>query len=53
MLFLGLQLCVPITSDTSDGSANGTSDTVCDTRAEVVELTLSFLTLALSVLLGA
>jgi hypothetical protein len=53
MPFLGLQLCVPITSDTSDASANGTSDTVCDTSAEVVKLTLSFLTLAFSVLLGA
>lgn len=53
MLLLSLQLRIPITSDTSGGAANSTSDTVCDARAEVVELALGFLGFAFSVLLGA
>jgi hypothetical protein len=53
MLLLSLQLRIPITGNTCDGSANGTSHTVCNTRAKVVELALGFLTLAFSVLLGA
>jgi hypothetical protein len=52
MLLLSLQLCVSITSNTRNGALDGTSSTVCNTRAEVVELTLGFLAFAFGVLLG-
>jgi hypothetical protein len=50
MLLLRFQLCLPITSNTRDGAARSTCDTVCNTGAEVVELTLGFLPFALGVL---
>lgn len=53
MLLLSLELGITITSNTSDRSAHGTADSVGDTRAKVVELTLSLLALALGVLLSA
>jgi hypothetical protein len=52
MLLLGLELGFTITGKTSDGSTNGTANSVGDTRAQVAELTLSLLTLALGILLS-
>lgn len=53
MLLLRLQLCLPITRNTSNGTSNSTRDAVCDAGAEVVELALCFLAFAFGVLLGA
>jgi hypothetical protein len=52
MLLLSLQLCVTVTGKTCNGTLDGTSCTISDARAEVVELTLSLLGLAFGVLLG-
>lgn len=48
---LGSSLGLTVTSKASDGASNGASDTVSDTASEVVDLTLSFLALACSILL--
>lgn len=53
VLLLSLQLCVPIASDTSEGTTNCTRDTVCDAGAVVVKLTLGFLAFTFGVLLGS
>lgn len=50
MLILCLQLSFAVTSNTGDGATNSTSNPVSNARAEVVELTLGFLCLALGVL---
>lgn len=51
MLLLSLQLSITVTSNACNSTLDGTSGTVGNTRAEVVELALSFLGLAFGVLL--
>ena len=53
MLLLSPQLGLPITSHARDGASHGTGDAVGDAGAEVAELALGFLGLALGVLLAA
>jgi hypothetical protein len=53
MLLLSLQLRIPITSDTSDCTTNGTSNPVCDSGTEIIELALGFLAFSFGVLLSA
>ena len=53
MLLLSLQLRIPITSDTSGCASNGTSNAVCDSGTEIIELALGFLAFSFGVLLGA
>jgi hypothetical protein len=52
MLLLGLELSLAVTGNACNRTLNSTGGTVCDTRAEVVELTLGFLGFAFGVLLG-
>ena len=52
MLLLCLHLRITVTSDTSNSSANGTRDTISDSRAQVGKLSFGFLALAFSVLAG-
>jgi hypothetical protein len=52
VLLLSLQLCVSVAGNTGNGTLDSASSTVCNTRAEVVELTLGFLAFAFGVLLG-
>ena len=53
MLLLSLNLRLPITRQASDGSTDSAPNPVRDTTAEVVELALSLLGLALSILFAA
>lgn len=50
VFLLSINLSIAVTSDSSDGSSNSTTDSVADTRGQVVDLALSFLALAGSVL---
>jgi hypothetical protein len=50
VLFLSRSLLIAVTGQASDGTTNGSCDSVADTRGEVVELALGFLGFALSVL---
>lgn len=53
VLLLVLGLGARVTRDAGDGAAHGAGDAVCDARAEVRELALGLLLLALEVLLAA
>lgn len=53
VLLLVLGLGGRVAGDTGDGAAHGTRDAVCDAGAEVRELALGLLLLALEVLVSA
>jgi hypothetical protein len=50
VLFLSRSLAIAVTAQASDGTTNGSCDSVADTRGEVVELALGFLGFTLGVL---
>jgi hypothetical protein len=50
VLALSLELCLTVTSDSGNGSAQSASDTVRHTGTQVVELALGFLSSAAGIL---
>lgn len=50
MLLLGLELGLTVASESGDSTTHGTSQTICSTGAQVVELALRFLGLTAGIL---